>query len=64
MQEYGFLLACILPYKDRIVDEKPYSRIFYAVQAYNEEIFQGIPGSTKVLSTTYFKEYLKEYFYI
>ena len=42
MREYGFLLTCILPYKDRIYDsvlmgenmvnEYPYSRIFYAVK--------------------------------
>ena len=30
MQEYGFSLTRILPYKDKI-SEKRYSRIFYAV---------------------------------
>lgn len=37
MQEYGFSLTCILPYKDRRIPEntgvnkKTYSLIFYAV---------------------------------
>ena len=36
MQEYGFSLTSILPYKGRIiVSENPYSSIFNAVQIIN-----------------------------
>ena len=38
MREYGFSVARILPYKDKIwrirVIENPYSRIFYTVSVY------------------------------